>query len=66
MSLDPNTQFDVVGAGYVPEHHDDGHHRYLADTEQGTIGVAIAWLMFYAMAVVVTVVGSFQKTTNIV
>ena len=64
MSLDPNTHFDVVGAGYVSERHDDDNRRYLS--EQGAVGGAMAWLAFYAMATVVTVVSNFHKASGIV
>jgi len=64
MSLDPNTHFDVVGAGYVPEHHDSGNQRYLSEAAPSVIGGAMAWLGFYAMATLVVVGGGFQKASS--
>lgn len=66
MSPVSNTQFDVVGAGYVSEHHDDHHNRYLSDSDQGAIGVASAWLAFYVTAAAVVVVSNLQKAAAIV
>jgi hypothetical protein len=66
MSLDPNTHFDVVGAGYVPEHHDNGNQRYLSEAVPGVIGGAMAWLGVYAMATVVVVGSGFQKASSFV
>lgn len=61
-----NTQFDVVGFGYVAEQHDERNNRHLSDTDQGAIGVASAWLAFYATAAVVVAVTNFQKAAAIV
>lgn len=66
MSLETHTHFDVISAGYVPEHHDEGNHRYLAEADQGAIGVASAWLAFYATAAVVVVASNFHKAANFV
>lgn len=42
--------FTVFGA-YVPEHHTDNHSRYRenSDTRPREIGVAVLWLVFYAL-----------------
>jgi hypothetical protein len=65
MSFETNMQhFDVVGPGYVSERHADEKHRYLLETEKNAVGGA--WLAFYAIAIVVVVINSFQKVTDIV
>ena len=67
MSFETNTQnFDVVGSGYVAEHHADEKHRYLLESERNAVGGAMAWLAFYAVAVVVVVITNFQKVANVV
>ena len=66
MSFETNTQhFDVVGSGYVTEHHADEKHRYLFE-EKNAVGGAMAWLAFYSTAVVVVVISNFHKAANIV
>ena len=51
------TKFDVVGPGYVAEHHveDSYHHRLDAEGATKAAGPAFAWLAFYATAIVVVV-----------
>ena len=67
MSLETNTKyFDVVGGGYVSEHHADERHRHLLGSEKNAVGGAMAWLAFYAIALVVVVITNFQKTADIV
>jgi hypothetical protein len=67
MSFETNTQhFDVVGSGYVAEHHDDEKHRHLIEAETNAVGSAMAWLAFYTTAVVVVVISNFHKVANIV
>lgn len=67
MSYETNTQhFDVVGSGYVAEHHADERHRHLLEAEKNAVGGAMAWSAFYAIAVVVVVVSNFQQVSNIV
>jgi hypothetical protein len=66
MSPDSSIPFNVVGAGYVAEHRDDNHQRHLSDLDQRTIGPAVAWLAFYAIAAVVVVVSNFQETARLV
>jgi hypothetical protein len=62
MSFETNTQhFDVVGPGYVQEHHADETRRHLIEAEKNAVGGAMTWLAFYMIAVVVIVVSSFQK-----
>ena len=67
MSFETNTpHFDVVGSGYVAEHHTDEKHRHLIEAEKNAVGSATAWLAFYATAVVVVVIVNFHKVANIV
>ena len=67
MSFEPNTElFDVVGTGYVAERHAEERHRHLLDTEKNAVGGALAWLAFYALAVVVVVTANLQKAASIV
>ena len=67
MSFKTNTQhFDVVGSGYVAEHHADEKHRYLFEAEKNAVGGAMAWLAFYTIAIVVVVISNFHKAANIV
>ena len=66
MSLEPNSQyFDVIGSGYVAEHHADEKHRHLIEAEKNVVGGAMAWLAFYAAAVAVVVSSNFQKVSDI-
>ena len=58
--------FDVVGPGYIAEHHAHEKHRYLIKAEKNAVGGAFAWLAFYAIAVVVVVVSNFHKAANVV
>jgi hypothetical protein len=67
MSFEANTQFfDVVGTGYVAEQHAEEKHRHLLEAEKNAIGGAMAWLAFYAMAVVVVVTTNLSAGTPIV
>ena len=67
MSFETHTQqFDVVGSGYVAEHHADERHRYLLETEKNAIGGAMAWLAFYTTAIVATVISNIHKVADIV
>ena len=67
MSFEANTQhFDVVGSGYIAEHHAHKKHRYLIKAEKNAVGGAFAWLAFYAIAVVVVVINNFHKVVDIV
>jgi hypothetical protein len=68
MSFETNTQyFDVVGSGYVAEHHTDEKHRHLIEAEKNAVGSAMAWLAFYTTAVVVVaIIRNFHKVANIV
>ena len=67
MSLEANTQyFDVIGPGYVAEHHADEQHRHLLETDNNAVGGAMIWLAFYAVAIVAAMTASFQKAINIV
>ena len=67
MSFETSTQhFDVVGSGYVAEHHAEEKHHHLIEAEKNAVGGAFAWLAFYAIAVVVVVVSNFHKVANIV
>ena len=65
MSLDTKI-FDVVGSGYVSEHHADERQRTILESERRAKGGAIVWLAFYAIAIVVVVVTNFQKTAEVV
>ena len=51
------TKFDVVGPGFVAEHHieDQHRHRLIAEKAVNSTGPAFAWLAFYALAIVVVV-----------
>ena len=67
MSFETNTKnFDVIAPGYVPERHADEVNRYLLQMEKNAIGGAVAWLAFYAMAIVVVVASNFQQVADIV
>ncbi len=67
MSFEFNTQhFDVVGSGYVTEHHAEEKHRHLIEAEKNAVGGAFAWLAFYAIAVVVVVFSNFHKVVDLV
>ena len=67
MSFEAKTQhFDVVGPGYIAEHHAHEKHRYLIKAEKNAVGGAFAWLAFYAIAVVVVVVSNFHKVVDVV
>ena len=68
MSPTTNTKyFDVmIGSGYVPEQHADEKHRHLLGSEKNAVGGAMAWLAFYAIAVVVVVASNMQKAADIV
>ena len=67
MAFEPDTQhFDVIGPGFIQERHADEKHRYLIEAEKNAVGGAMAWLAFYATAVVVVVISNFQKATDIV
>ena len=49
---DPTKYFSVVGAAYVPEHHDDSHRSMeQAMSGKGAGGVAGLWLVFYAVVI---------------
>ena len=51
MSFETNAQlFDVVGTGYVAEHHAEEKYRHLLEAEKNAVGGAMAWLAFYAIA----------------
>ena len=58
------TKFDVVGPGYVAEHHVEDSYRHRLDAEGATkaTGPAFAWLAFYATAVVVVVLSKALST----
>ena len=67
MSFETGTQhFDVVGSGYIAEQHLEEKHRQLIEAEKNAVGGALAWLAFYAIAVVVVVVSNFHKAANVV
>ena len=67
MSLESNTKyFDVIGCGYVSEHHAGEKHRHLLGSEKNAVGGAMAWLAFYTIAVVVVVISNFHKVADIV
>ena len=67
MSFETNTQnFDVIGPGFIQEHHADEQHRYLIEAEKNAVGGAMAWLAFYTIAVVVVVISNFHKVADIV
>jgi hypothetical protein len=67
MSFEANTQlFGIVGTGYVAEQHAEEKHRHLLEGEKNAVGVAMAWLAFYAMAVVVVVITNLSAGTPIV
>ncbi len=67
MSFETSTQhFDVVGSGYIAEHHAEEMYRHLIEAEKNAVGGAFAWLAFYAIAVVVVVISNFHKVANIV
>ena len=64
IMFETSTQhFDVLGSGYIAEHHAEENHRHLIEAEKNAVGGAFAWLAFYAIAVVVVVV---HKAANIV
>jgi hypothetical protein len=65
MTQDPNIRFDVIGAGYVSEHHSDGTHSHLPQTD-GAAGIASVWLAFYAIAAVVVVVSNLHAVAGFV
>ena len=57
---DPTKYFSVVGAAYVPEHHDDSHR----EVEQAMSGnhagsLAALWLVFYAVVIGTSVVANY-------
>ena len=58
--------FNVVGPGYVSEHHTDAKESHLAKLERNAIGVATTWLAFYAIAVVAILIANFQKVASFV
>ena len=65
--FESNTQrFDVVGPGYVTEHHAEEKHRHLIEAEKNAVGGAFAWLVFYAIAVVVIVFSNFHNVADLV
>ena len=67
MSFETSTQhFDVVGSGYIAEHHAEEKHRHLIEAEKNAVGGAFAWLAFYAIAVVVALFSNFHKVVDIV
>jgi hypothetical protein len=63
-TMTDNTAFDVVGPGYVAEHHIEDQYRHRLDAENAskTAGPAFAWLAFYATAIVVIVLGKAFST----
>lgn len=67
MTQKNSTQhFNVVGSGYVSEHHADARHQHLLGSEQNAVGGAMAWLAFYVIAIVVVVVSNFTTASDIV
>jgi hypothetical protein len=67
MSFEINTQhFDVIGPGFVQEHHADERHRHLIEAEKNAVGGASAWLAFYATAVAIVVISNFNKAAEFV
>lgn len=67
MSFETTTQyFDVVGPGFVHEHHADQKHANLSESDNKATGVAIAWLTFYATAALVVVTTNVQKAADFV
>ena len=58
------TNFDVVGPGYVAEHHIEDQYRHRFDVESATkaTGPAFAWLALYATAIVVVVLSKVLST----
>ena len=67
MSFETNAQlFDVVGTGYVAEHHAEEKYRHLLEAEKNAFGGAMAWLAFYTTAIVATVISNFHKVADIV
>jgi hypothetical protein len=57
---DPTKYFSVVGSAYVPEHHDEGHRRYVeqAISDERAGGVAGLWLVFYAVVIGLSVIAN--------
>lgn len=67
MSFEINTQhFDVVGPGFVQEHHANEQQRHLIDTGKNAVGGAWAWLAFYAVAVIVVATTNVNKAAEFV
>ena len=67
MTLHNDTRhFDVVGPGYVSEHHADEAYRHRLDPGSNAVGGAFAWLAFYAIAFVVVVTANLQKAGSFV
>ena len=68
MSREPNKElfFNVVGTGYVAERHAEEKHRHLLQSDTNAVGGAMAWLAFYALAIVVVVTANLQKAASIV
>lgn len=58
------TNFDVVGPGYVAEHHIEDQYRHRLGAEGATkaAGPAFAWLAFYATAIGVVVLSKAFST----
>jgi hypothetical protein len=66
MTSEQNMQYyDVVGPGYVPEHHADQRHHFLATDEWNALSGAIAWLVFYVIAVVVALASNIKKAATL-
>ena len=62
MSFETNAQlFDVVGTSYVAEHHAEEKYRHLLQAEKSAVGGAMAWLAFYAIAIVVVVINQLPQ-----
>lgn len=60
------TQFDVVGAGYISEHHADDQYRHRLAVDHKATGGAVAWLLFYTIAIVVVALSNTQNTATTV
>jgi hypothetical protein len=58
--------FDVMGNGFVHEHHDAGSPGHLIEREKGASGPAWVWLAFYGFALVTVVIANVSRTASVV
>ena len=67
MSLEPHTKSsDVAGDGDALEHYAGERYRHPPGSEKQAVGGAMAWLAFYAIALLIVVFTNSQKVADFV